>query len=64
MFDGSRAREFINTLANDMAACMLADSTIEAYEQEIIKNIANTFVYLIEKDRADSILFQALGNAI
>lgn len=37
VLDELRAREFINTLANDMAACMLVDSTIEPYEQEIIK---------------------------
>ena len=51
VLDGEAARDFMNTLANDLAECMLVDSVMESYEKEIMQNIANTFSNLLDTNR-------------
>ncbi len=61
VLDSEEAREFMNTLANDLAECMLVDSVMESYEKEMIQKIANTFSNLLDTSDKESPLSKALA---
>ena len=63
VLDGEAARDFMNTLANDLAECMLVDSVMEPYEKEMIQKIANTFSNLLDTSDKESPLSKALAKA-
>ena len=42
VLDQEQARAFIETLLKDLAACMLVDGKIEAYEQELLQGIIDS----------------------
>lgn len=62
VLDEEHARIFIKVLAEKLSECMLIDSELEPYEQEILQGIVKKFKNLLGEIEQDSCLYKALND--